>query len=105
MCGEEEQVPKSPPPGPQKRRRDGGDTQRRPDCVYLGGNKNGASALGKAVIPPRGAAPKPHRGCPSLPALPGLAFVFVCFRGGGRRELGKGGGTKAGRSREGGEPI
>lgn len=104
MCGEEEQVPKSPPPGPQKRRRDGGDTQRRPDCVYLGGNKNGASALGKAVIP-RGAAPKPHRGCPSLPALPGLAFVFVCFRGGGRRELGKGGGTKAGRSREGGEPI
>lgn len=91
---------------PKKSAAEVGDIQTWPDCVYLGGNKDGATALGKAVIP-QGRAPNragaalrclPFAACPAWPCF----CVCLLPR---RGQKGAGGGTKAGRSREGGEPI
>lgn len=109
MCVVQKQVPE-PHRLPQKRSRAGGyrgGIQTWPACVYLGGNKDGATALGKAVIP-QGTAPKPRRCCPSLPALrclPCLALLLCLFTSEEGGEGSWGGAAKAGRSREGGEPI
>lgn len=61
---------------PQKSTAKVGDIQTWPDCVYLGGNKDGATALGKAVIPQGRAR---NRAGAALLCLPCLALLLCLF--------------------------
>lgn len=68
--------PKTPPAPPKKSTAKVGDIQTWPDCVYLGGNKDGATALGKAVIPQGRAR---NRAGAALLCLPCLALLLCLF--------------------------
>lgn len=85
------QNPISPPLPPPKSAAEVGDTEavsKRGRIVFIWAEIKLEQLPRGGLESPRERAPKavlPFVACPSLPALPGLAFVFVCFqrRGGG----------------------